>query len=148
MAVENTHASQAEIRDRIESWAQAIRVKDVDAVMSHYAPDVVSFDLPPPLQFKGASAYRANWAEWFPTWRGPIGYEIRELSIATGSDVAFCHSLNRIRGARTDGESTDVWVRATVCYRKIDGKWLVTHEHISVPFYMEPPFRAAVDLEP
>jgi ketosteroid isomerase-like protein len=39
-------------------------------------------------------------------------------------------------------------VRATVCYRRIDGKWMVTHEHLSVPFYMDGSFRAAVDLKP
>jgi len=141
-------ASEAVIRGLIEQRAQAVRAKDVDAVMSHYAPDLVSFDLAPPLELRGPAANRRSWADWFPTFRGPVGYEIRELSVTTGDDVAFCHSLNRISGARTDGTSTDVWVRATVCYRRIDGKWLITHEHTSVPFYMEPPFKAAIDLEP
>jgi ketosteroid isomerase-like protein len=62
--------------------------------------------------------------------------------------VAFCHSLNRISGARTDGTETDVWVRATVCVRKIGGKWTITHEHVSVPFEMRPPFKALLDLKP
>src|ERR671914_998089 len=66
-----------------------------------------------------------------------IGYEIRDLSITTGDDVAFSHSLNRISGTRTNGEETDVWVRATVGFRKIDGKWRVAHEHVSVPFHMD-----------
>jgi hypothetical protein len=26
------------------------------------------------------------------------------------------------------------WMRVTVGYRRIDGKWKVTHEHVSVPF--------------
>jgi ketosteroid isomerase-like protein len=62
--------------------------------------------------------------------------------------VAFSHSLNRISGKRTNGEETDVWVRATACFRKMDGKWKVTHEHFSVPFYMDGSGRAAVDLKP
>ncbi|WP_211221635.1 nuclear transport factor 2 family protein [Desulfocurvibacter africanus] len=36
---------------------------------------------------------------------------------------------------RTNEEQTDAWVRATACLRKTDGKWLITHEHVSVPFY-------------
>jgi ketosteroid isomerase-like protein len=64
------------------------------------------------------------------------------LSITSGDDVAFCHSLNRIHGTRTDGERTDVWVRATVGFRKMDGMWTITHEHYSVPFYMEPPLKS------
>jgi ketosteroid isomerase-like protein len=62
--------------------------------------------------------------------------------------VGFSHSLNRIRGKRTNGEETDVWVRATVGYHKINGKWMISHEHLSVPFYMDGSVRAAVDLKP
>jgi ketosteroid isomerase-like protein len=65
-----------------------------------------------------------------------------------GDEVAFSHNLNLISGTRTNGEETDVWVRVTACYRKIDDKWMVAHEHISVPFYMDGTGRAAVDLKP
>lgn len=77
-----------------------------------------------------------------------MGYELRDLSITRGDDVAFCHSLARISGARTDGTQTDVWVRATLCLRKIGGKWKITHEHVSVPFEMTPPFKASLGLTP
>ncbi len=135
------------IRDRIESWARALRAKDLPGVMSHYASDVVSFDLAPPLQHHREAVARGL-TEWFPTWDGPIGYEITELAVTVGGDVAFTHSLNRLTGKRRDGEATDVWFRATVGLRKIDGEWRVVHEHASVPFYMDGSFRAAVDLRP
>ena len=38
--------------------------------------------------------------------------------------------------------------RMTACYRKISGRWLITHEHVSVPFYMDGSYKAAVDLKP
>jgi uncharacterized protein (TIGR02246 family) len=139
---------EAQIRTLIEGWAKAISAKDVNAVMSHCAADIVTFDLAPPLQTTGADALEKSLEAWFPTFRGPVGYEIRELCITTGEDVAFCCSLNRISGARSDGTETDVWVRATVGLRKIDGKWLIVHAHESVPFYMDGSYRAAVDLEP
>jgi uncharacterized protein (TIGR02246 family) len=149
MTIKNSTASdQAQIQQLIDNWVQALRAKDVNGVISHYAPDVLVFDLAPPLQYKGANAYRANWEAWFPTFRGPIGYDIRDLSIAASDDIAFCHSFNRITGTRTDGEKTDVWVRATVCCRKIDGRWKIVHEHQSVPFYMDGSYRAALDLKP
>jgi uncharacterized protein (TIGR02246 family) len=149
MAAKNSKATdQASIRQLVDNWVKALRSKDVDAVMSHYAPDIVVFDLAPPLQYTGADAYRKNWEAWFPTFRGPIGYEVRDLRIAASDDVAFCHSFNRITGTRTDDEKTDVWVRATFCCRKIDGKWKIVHEHQSVPFYMDGSYRAAVDLIP
>ena len=108
----------------------------------------MTFDLAPPLQYAGAAALKKSLEAWFPTFRGPVGYELRDLRITTGDDVALCRSLNRISGTRTDGEETDVRVRATVGLRRIDGKWKVTHEHASVPFYMDGSYRAAVDLKP
>ena len=149
MPTKNSKVSdQAQIRRLMDHWAEAVRAKDVNGVMSHYAPDIVVFDLAPPLQYRGADQCRKNWEAWFPTFRGQIGYELRDLSIAASGDIAFCHSFNRITGTRTDDENTDVWVRATVCCRKIDGKWKIVHEHQSVPFYMDGSYRAAVDLRP
>src|SRR5919109_298054 len=76
MAMKNRKANdQAEIRRLVEQWAEALRAKDVDGIMSHYASDLVVFDLAPPLQYKGANAYRENWQAWFPTFQGSIGYE-------------------------------------------------------------------------
>jgi ketosteroid isomerase-like protein len=40
-----------------------------------------------------------------------------------------------------------MWLRSTVCYRKIDGRWLVTHQHSSVPFDGETG-KASLQLEP
>jgi uncharacterized protein (TIGR02246 family) len=137
MATENRETNdEAQIRELIDRWLKSLRAKDLDGIMSCYAPDILLFDILPPLQYVGTDAYRKNWAKWFPTFQDSIGYEIRDLSVTTGDKVAFSHSLNRISGKRTDGEESDVRVRATVCYRKIDGKWMITHEHVSVPFYM------------
>lgn len=140
--------AEAEIRALIDDWTRAIRARDVDGVVSHYAADIVAFDLAPPLQYTGADALRASLEAWFTTFRGPVGLETRDLSVTTGEDVAFCRSLNRISGTRTDDDETDVWVRATVGLRRIDGRWKVTHEHASVPFYMDGSYKAAVDLNP
>ncbi len=149
METENSKATnEAQIREQLENWARAVRAKDVERVMSHYAPDVLLFDLAPPLRYIGADSCRRNWAEWFASFRGPIGYEIDELRITSGDDTAFSHSLNHISGTRTDGEHTNVWVRATAGFHKSDDRWMITHEHYSVPFYMEPPYQASLDLKP
>jgi ketosteroid isomerase-like protein len=149
MTAAKTHTTDdAQIRELIDSWAKAIRAKDINAVMSHLGGGILLFDLAPPLQYRGADAYRNSLQEWFATFQGEVGYEIRELSITAGDVVAFSHSLNRITGKRTNGVETDVWVRATVCYHKVNGAWIVAHEHASVPLYMDGSGRAAVDLKP
>jgi ketosteroid isomerase-like protein len=149
MNIETTKKTpEAEIRDLVDDWVKGLHEKDIKRVMSHYAADIVSFDLAPPLQYTGAVALKKSFEEWFPSFLGPVNYEIRDLNITASDDIGFCRSINRISGTRSDGEKTDVWVRATVCCRKIDSKWMVTHEHVSVPFYMDGSYRAAVDLKP
>jgi PhnB protein len=146
--VQTMSRTEAQIRAVIDGWVKALRAKDVDAVMAHYAPDIVAFDLAPPLQFRGAASCRKLLEEWFPTFRGPVDCEIRELDIEAREDIAYCRSLNHVTGQRTDGSATDIWVRATTCLRRTDGNWLIAHEHVSVPFYMDGSFKAAVDLKP
>ena len=135
------------IRRGIEDWAKALRARDLNGMMANYAPDVLVFGITPPLQYQGANAHRKHWEQMFTSFKGPIGYEFRDLSISIAGDVAFSHSVNRITGTTPDGEKSDNWIRVTVCYRKIDDRWMVTHEHVSVPFNVETG-KAALDLKP
>lgn len=51
-----------------------------------------------------------------------------------GADVAFAHSLNRLSGTLRNGtRTTGFWVRATMCFRKLHGAWLIAHDQVSVP---------------
>ena len=50
-------------------------------------------------------------------------------------------------GTLASGHATDLWVRWTACLRRIDGVWLVVHDHVSVPADLAHG-RAAVDLRP
>jgi ketosteroid isomerase-like protein len=138
----------AEIRRRIDELAEAVRAADLERVMSMYAPDLVTFDIVPPLQKIGADGKRKNWADVFATYERPLGYEIRDLIITVGGDAAFAHSLNRISGAlKKDGTRIEQWLRWTSCFRKIDGDWLIVHDHVSVPTDFATG-KAMLDLEP
>jgi ketosteroid isomerase-like protein len=59
------------IRQRIDEWANAIRAKDVEGVLSLYAPNNVSFDLDPPLQYAGAGNKRRAWQDFFAARSAP-----------------------------------------------------------------------------
>ncbi len=148
MTTENSYATvEARIRGLIEERAEAVRAKDVDALMAHHAPDVLMFDALNPLQYKGADAVRERAEQWFSWYQGPIGYEVRDLSVTAGDEAAFCRYLYRVSGTMTNGSEVDMWVRSTVCFRKMGGEWLVTHEHTSVPFDAESG-TASVNLKP
>jgi uncharacterized protein (TIGR02246 family) len=144
---QSTASDEAQIRQLIEQWGQALHAKDLNTLMSYYAPDILTFDILPPLQYQGVEAYRKNFEAWFAAVQGPIEYETCDLRIMTGEEVAFCHSLNRVRSTRTTGETTETWVRVTVGFRKIEGTWRITHEHVSVPCDMETS-QALLDLQP
>jgi ketosteroid isomerase-like protein len=124
--------AEALIRQRIEDSVRALRAKDIDGVMSLYAPDLVSFDIAPPLRHIGVDAKRRAWHEAFAGFTGPLGYEVRDLNVATQGELAFVHSLNHVNATLAGGH-IDLWVRWTACFRRIDGTWLVVHDHVSVP---------------
>jgi uncharacterized protein (TIGR02246 family) len=138
---------ETRIRQVIDRWAEAVRARDSAGLVSNFAPDALLFDLINPLQYVGADALKNRAEQWLSSFEGPIGYQTRDLRITAGDDVAFCHSLNRVNGTTRDGKKIDMWWRATVCFRKIDGDWMVTHEHSSEPFDMKSG-RASLDLKP
>lgn len=151
MTTENNKTNDEEqIRKLKDDLINAIRNKDVKGVISQFAVETVMFLLAPPLQYKTGddAPGETGIQEWFDSFQGAIGYEFRELQITTDEAVAFCHSLNRIGGTRSDGEKTDIWMRETLGLRKIEGEWKITHQHQSVPFYMDGNFKAAIDLKP
>jgi uncharacterized protein (TIGR02246 family) len=147
MAAHDQTGEESGIRQLIDGFQRAIRAKDLGGVLSVYAPEIVSFDLVPPMQHVGIAAYRRPWEETFASFEGPIGYEVSDLHITATDEVAFSHSLNRMSGTTKDGQRISMWVRWTACFRKLDGRWLVTHEQVSVPIDMESG-RALLDLEP
>jgi PhnB protein len=147
-ATTKTAGDETRVRKTIEDWIGAVRAKDAAAAVRLYAPEVLSFDVAPPLQQRGADTLRRSLEGWFATFRGPVGYELRDLRVVVGGDVAFAHALCHLTGNRTDGERTDVWMRTTVCLRQLGGDWRIVHEHTSVPLYMDGSLRAAVDLKP
>jgi ketosteroid isomerase-like protein len=138
---------QAEIGALLDKRSEAIWSKDIDRLMSFYAPDVVYFDLVPPLQYVGSAALRGRFRHWFDGFKGPIGQEIGDLSIAESGDVAVTHMLIRASGTRQNGREVGFWVRATSCLRRSDDTWLIMHEHISLPVDLESG-SAAIDLVP
>jgi ketosteroid isomerase-like protein len=147
--VATRHATdEALIRARIDELLEAIRAADLEGAKAMYAPDIVTFDVVGPLQRVGVEAKGSNWEDAFAMFQRPLGYEVRGLTITVGGDVAFGHGFARLSGTLKNGNRFDgFWVRATYCLRKVDGRWLVAHDHVSVPLDLESG-RGSVNLEP
>lgn len=148
MQTSTTHVSaEAAILELQESWLAAVRDKDIEAITAHYASDIVAFDAISQLQFKGVEAYRKHWEECMAMCQGPMTFELHEVSISADEHVAFCHALVNCGGTNDKGEMESGWTRMSAGYRRIDGRWLVVHEHFSAPFDMASG-KAMFDLEP
>lgn len=137
----------SELRALYASQFDAIRAKDLDRLMSFYSPDVVYYDVVPPLRFVGSAALRGRFTEWFASFESPIGMEMRDLTISAADDLAVAHWLSRSSGTLTNGRTVGSWVRATSCCHRSQDRWLITHEHISLPVDMTTG-RPAADVVP
>lgn len=139
---------ETQIRRLVARIAEGIRAKDLELLRPVYAQDIVSFDVEPPLQHVGAEAKLKNWARVFTVFRD-VDYEVRDLAVAVGGDVAFGHCFGRLHGTLADGTATDgMWVRATLCLRRLDGAWRIVHDQASVPLDLPGGGRGVTDLEP
>jgi len=148
-AAKPTGKNEAEILELYNRWAKAFEAGDVDAIMAVYAPGptLVAYDIVPPLQYKGSDAYRKDYVEFLAQYDGPVHVEYRDMRIFSSGNVGFIHTLERFSGKLKNGQPSDLWLRATSGVVKINGKWIIVHDHISVPVDFETG-KAALDLNP
>ena len=144
-----THDEQ-QVRAVIEGRSRAIAEQDADRLAGCYAPGVVVFDLAPPLQQPSAEVLDpASHRAWFATFEPEMEYDTRDLTVTVGGDVAFAHGLARLTATpRGSADGFTMWFRMTLGLGRAGEAWLITHEHVSTPFYMDGSLRTAVDLEP
>jgi len=125
-----TETAEGQIRTLIEAWADAVRRHDMAGILACHDHDIVMFDLPPPLQSTGMDAYKQTWDLFFKYHRPSEAFDIEDLTIAAGDDVAFAFGIMRCgAGSRPIGFP----FRLTIGLRKVDGAWRVMHEHHSIP---------------
>jgi uncharacterized protein (TIGR02246 family) len=121
-----------EVRALIEQWAAAVHNGDLDVVLADHANDIVMFDVPPPQEgVRGIDAYRATWPPFFEWQRKGASFEIVELVVTAGDDVAFAHALLRCGMPEELQQEPDKRLRLTIGLRRKSGRWIVAHEHHS-----------------
>ena len=138
-----------QIRDVILARADRMSAGDVVGMQEHNAPSVVAYTLAPPLVSDPDGRDPKGLEAWLGGFEAPPRRTVTELEITADGDVAFATSLDSMSATpRGATEPFTLWYRVTLGLRRVDGRWLVVHEHESVPFYMDGSLRAAVDLTP
>jgi uncharacterized protein (TIGR02246 family) len=130
---DNRATDKTAIRGLIEDWARAVRAKDLKGILANHSPEILMFDVPPPLAVKGIDAYKKTWDLFFSWSDDPVVFDFDEMDITAGTDVAYVTALMRCAGTEASGKRIKLGFRLTIGLRKIDGRWVVMHEHHSIP---------------
>lgn len=140
---------EEQIRQLVERWAWAVHAGDLDTVLADHAEDIVMFDVPPPYQgVRGKAAYRETWPGFFEWQAQGAVFEIVELDVTAGADVAFAYALLRCGTEEDFAADPDQRLRLTLGLRRQDGRWVVTHEHHSFSDTSGPSEEAAIRAAP
>lgn len=142
-----TSDDESEILSVIQSLYQAHLDKSAENIAAPFAADAAVYDLEPPLMHHGISVERKR--KWLASWDTPIELEPSDLTIKVSGDLAVVHGFVRMSGKKKEGDRpVSFWMRSTLCLERGAEGWRITHEHTSVPFYMDASLRPAFDLHP
>lgn len=123
------------------AWLEAFAAQDLDRMMSFYVEDIYTYDLMAApteaglaMAFDGDEIWRQNWVTFFAMFADDLVISIEDLTVYQKGDLATVYGLTRLEGTIEGGPYVDMWVRETNLLQRIDGRWLVVHDHVSVPF--------------
>jgi len=126
---------EADLNASVQQLVAAVNAKDLNGIMAYYTSDesLFVFDALPPRQYVGAAAYRKDWEGFLAAYPATIHAEVSDWKTEADGNLAYGRGVFRTGGPDKDGKPLDLTVRVTDVYRKINGKWLVIHEHVSWP---------------
>ena len=131
---EPSSKDEMDIQALIQRWARAVREEDRLGIRADHDPEMLMFDVPPPLLSRGVDAYMATWEKFFLSWsERPVAFDFHDVKITAGTDVAFATAIGKCAGVDSNGKREEFEFRLTMGLRKIDGVWRVVHEHHSLP---------------
>jgi uncharacterized protein (TIGR02246 family) len=126
---------KAQIEALEKRYVDAYNARNVDKMMECYSHDqnFFAFDFFPPRQIEGWEAYKKVFEEIFADYPGPVSLTMSEVHVTTDGRLAFGRNMQSGYLTTPDGKKFPFAIRVTDGYRKIDGKWYIVLEHVSVP---------------
>ena len=127
-------SAEQEVRALLDERVAAVTAKDPAPLLARMADELDSFGVTPPHRVRGRDAMAAGLQAWFAGYASNIGYAVHELEVRADGDLAVATFVYAVSGTLRSGDEVDMWVRATLCCIRRDGRWVVTHDHESVPW--------------
>jgi ketosteroid isomerase-like protein len=108
--------------------------KHVNEIMEYFddTPEMLQFDVMSPREFKGA-AFRKHFNDLVTMFSANIKVDISDMQTHADNHLAFVSSLQRTYGTDPKAKPFEFTIRATDCFRKVNGKWKIVHQHVSFP---------------
>jgi uncharacterized protein (TIGR02246 family) len=136
-----------ELHGLIDERVAAVAARDGARLMARQHTNVLAFNVLPPLKLTGNAAVEEQMQAWFGAYRDGPRYRVHDLHIDAERDLGYCAFIYHVSGTLADGNDVSMAVRATLVCKRIDGNWLIVHDHESVPFDPETGM-ALIDLQP
>ena len=127
-ATASPETSAAEIREVHKQWVDRTSAKDLDGLMAHIAPDVVSDEHRGKLQYIGIDEVRDVCRRGLNASTGQIDFDIPDLTVRVSGDLAVTWGLDRIVANGVESQS-----RGTRIFERRGGDWQMIHQHLSSP---------------
>lgn len=128
------HNEKEEVLKVLQDTFNAISAKDPKKIIANYAPDVIVYDVKPPFETRGAVAWRHTWEACLPYFPDKFKFEMKDVHVHVGTDMAFVHFFMRIVTGDVNHDAAQTWIRCTSCMKKQQSKWKIVHEHGSLPY--------------
>ena len=108
--------------------------RHVNEIMEFFddTPEMLQFDVMSPREFKGA-AFRRHFNDLVTMFSANIKVDIMDMQTHADNHLAFVSSLQRNYGPDLRGKPVEFTIRVTDCFRKVNGKWKIVHQHVSFP---------------
>jgi ketosteroid isomerase-like protein len=122
--VVDIHAEADAINKIEDEWTAAIIAKDIDKILSIFAPEAVVMNANTPACV-GLQSIRKSLESWFSDttiFHDTFASAIDTIEVSSAGDLAFVRGNSRLNISTLRGvvEETDKWI---TIYRKINGEW-------------------------
>lgn len=135
------------IRRLHDEWFDASAAKDLDRSMAPIASSIVSYEHSSPLQYDDIEQIRQECRRGFERAADDFRWTVPDLAVIVDGDLAVAWGLNRMADRLPDGCEEVTWSRGTRVFQRLDGRWMMTHQHVSFPIDPSTGI-AATDLTP
>lgn len=135
----SSSSAESEIRSAVEGYREAVLHKDMRRITRYYwnSPDIVIFDVVPPLSYVGWDSFRKDWEDYFASFKEITVFDWSDLHIEAEGNLGWMHAFIHFVGKFQNDKILDLTTRDTAIFERKDGRWVAVHDHGSVPIIFE-----------